>query len=395
MQGQHIYSSGCDQRTCYYTNTQSSSGWQLTTTRRLHAHDVRAQVLTDDHALLISGGLDMSLLCTPCQPKVYSPDDAQQRTFINSYPTKCSYVPPQPVLSFSRNHRVLLRRQQSVDLWQFGHQGRPWDLLAQLHVSAMSGLSLAEISPDGQWIVLGDAWRTTLWQFKGSKLRSCKTFPTALKKALEGVEYISASAARFSEDSQKLVISTYPSPPERVPAHVMWIDLSSQTVSKSLPLKSSSRRMAYTNGASRAMAGPKRLLRKDLGRKELETTTDDGMDSSSSDDDTDDGLDETASYVTGTHISINAIGTVAVADSSRNLHVYHKEGVGSSASSLTALTDLPLLVSRPIRCRHLHIPLPLFPSSLTCLMFLLLRAIMRCSRFTTSKLAHMRRGRNI
>lgn len=60
----------------------------------------------------------------------------------------------------------MLRRQQQVDIWQFDGKGTAWDLAAQLHVNAMGALTLSEMSPDGQWILVGDLWRSTLWQFK-------------------------------------------------------------------------------------------------------------------------------------------------------------------------------------------------------------------------------------
>lgn len=158
IQTDHFFSAGCDQRTCFYSN--STQGWGLTITRRLHAHDIRAQVVTADQSMVISGGLDMQLTCTNTRG-----DDAT-KSFHNYEPRKTSYAPPQPALSFSRNHRVVLRRQQKVDVWQFDGKGQAWDLMAQLHLSAMGAITLSQISPDGKWIVVGDLWRTTLWQFK-------------------------------------------------------------------------------------------------------------------------------------------------------------------------------------------------------------------------------------
>lgn len=142
------------------------------------------------------------------------------------------------------------------------------------------------------------------------------------------MQYISASAATFSADSNKLVFTTYPA--AKTPSQVVWFDLTTLAVSKVQPLKTSRRQVPITNGSARTLAGPKRLLKnQDLGRKELDTTTDDGMDSSSSSDDESDNGDntETTLQPVGTHVCINAIGTVAVADSTRSLHILHKDGV--------------------------------------------------------------------
>lgn len=113
--------------------------------------------------MLISGGLDMQLACTPLT------GEDPSKTFHNYAPFKISYVPPRPALSFSQNHRVILRRQQKIDVWHFDGKGKAWDLMAQLHLSAMGALVMSQISPDGNWIVVGDLWRTTLWQFKVSR----------------------------------------------------------------------------------------------------------------------------------------------------------------------------------------------------------------------------------
>lgn len=158
------------------------------------------------------------------------------------------------------------------------------------------------------------------------------------------MDFVSASAATFSPDSSKLILASYPS--KTVPAHAVWIDLGTMSATKALPLKSNrhqtGRPTAAANGhaSGRALAGPKRLFnnKRDLGRKELETTTDDGMDSSSSEEEQD-SEDESAklrpAYASGTHIAINALGTVAVADSWRNLHVFSKEAVRVSMKLAT------------------------------------------------------------
>lgn len=168
------------------------------------------------------------------------------------------------------------------------------------------------------------------------------------------MDYVSASAAAFSPDSSKLILTSFPS--ETVPSHAIWVDLGTMTATKALPLKSNRHAVPVKNGAGRALAGPKRLFKKDLGRKELETTTDDGMDSSSSDNDDDSGDEATKVkplFANGTHIAMNPFGTVAVSDSSRNLHVFSKEGVrfllSLFISTALVLTNLfhSLMVCRP------------------------------------------------
>lgn len=164
--GRSIFTSGVDQKTCQLTlniQTQktgviSQSRWLLSPTRRLHSHDVRALQISPPYnplfssgtihpslnsatqnihgmvPVLISGGLDMSLVLCPAAPPPSSMatgkvnlnhlpnpvSDSFSVSFADSMQRKISYATTRdPVVHLSPHANLLVcRNSQRISIWR-------------------------------------------------------------------------------------------------------------------------------------------------------------------------------------------------------------------------------------------------------------------------------------
>jgi len=117
----------------------------------------------------------MNLIITPCG--LQQSDDLRglssnkrDQSFRTGAVTSISHVPQlQAVLSLSRSKRlILLRRQSGFAIWQIGNgkKGRAagWSKIAEVELKGKTSATSGMISDDGQWIIVGDLWRTSVWQ---------------------------------------------------------------------------------------------------------------------------------------------------------------------------------------------------------------------------------------
>lgn len=189
--GKAIYSSGSDQATCQFTRTLTSEPsssrkterWHLTNKRRVHQHDVRALACSPSYhphntikaaSILLSGGLDMSIMITPCGDErphemVGILSNAMNQTFATGNTGMIPYVPQSSVLSFSRSKRlILLRKHTGFAVWKIGNgktgKTAGWTKVAEVQLKGKTNTTLGSISGDGQWILIGDLWRTGIWR---------------------------------------------------------------------------------------------------------------------------------------------------------------------------------------------------------------------------------------
>ena len=221
--GRSIYSSGVDQKVTQmqFVSVETKEGeerrpqdrarWVLTLQRRLHSHDVRALAISPSYELssltqnsssylssqvpiVISGGLDFSLVFTPAStasttfPLVNPVSDSDSTSFQESYHRKASFNPQRGgPISVAREEKLLIcRREKTVDIWELREPNskNSWQKVLEmdlkvgwpngmLHIPAdddllqtKTNLIASAISPDGSWIAVSD-----LHEIKAFKLR--------------------------------------------------------------------------------------------------------------------------------------------------------------------------------------------------------------------------------
>ncbi|MBW0476531.1 hypothetical protein O181_016246 [Austropuccinia psidii MF-1] len=280
--GNSIFTSGVDQKTCQLTltlQTQSNqetiqSRWILSASRRLHAHDVRAlevsppynpllkldqKFLLSDTKLtnaavpiLISGGLDMSLvLCPAASPALYSLSkkikldpsffnpisDSSSVSFVDSIHRKLSYVTQRnPVVQISKHAQLLVCRDaQKVNIWRLrsaatgsdsdsvqsllqsthskpSNDQEAWRNVLQMDLKCRTNLIASAISPDGSWLAVSDLYEVKLFNLQSSidgnlqpnKIKGFEPFDCLNPKNRgQGAYHI-----QFSPDSTRLVLAT-------------------------------------------------------------------------------------------------------------------------------------------------------------------------------------------
>lgn len=95
--------------------------------------------------------------------------NAKNQTFATGLTSMIPYVPQASVLSFARSKRlILLRKHNGFAVWKIGHgkkgKSAGWTKIAEVQLKGKTNTTLGSISGDGQWIVIGDLWRTGIWR---------------------------------------------------------------------------------------------------------------------------------------------------------------------------------------------------------------------------------------
>lgn len=262
--GRAVFTSGPDQRVCQFVRVDKAAGagsgsageWALTTTKRAHAHDVRALACFPAYTpapigelepspslapVLASGGWDMSLILTPCgapssssaaAPKVRNPLGRAQVLaprvakilFEESYPRKMSYLGGArgtSLISISRAARLVLgRKERSVGVWKVHSHEQGWDKLLDMDFRLRTALTCAVLSDDGRWMAVSDLYETKLFALRPASTGTGSLVPKRIKsflptllasKALKHLELESrgtgSSALLFTPDSGKLILA--------------------------------------------------------------------------------------------------------------------------------------------------------------------------------------------
>ena len=270
--GKNFYSASTDQRISQFTLLSAESGrkasWTLTTSRRVHSHDIRSLHCSPQYKLdpaplsaavvplLISGGMDMSVQLTPCATN-FEPiwDDVHALRLgplSNSADLSFTSGPGRP-LSYVRHSKaanlvsyahardlIMLRRAMGCSVWRVANDGHHSKVL-NLQAKGLTSTVTGGISPDGRWIILGDLWQVKLWQLNqpcssarhqhfdqapdGFKIQSIKDMQALLDSTspLNSLPYVSASCVHFTADSTRLVFASVTAPEE--PIHIVVLSL--------------------------------------------------------------------------------------------------------------------------------------------------------------------------
>ncbi|OCF56068.1 hypothetical protein L486_06009 [Kwoniella mangroviensis CBS 10435] len=244
--GRSVFTSGPDQRICQFVNVPSTSGsgsqWVLTTTKRVHSHDVRALAVFPPYTpfsgtninpgyapVIASGGWDMSLTFTSAgapdfgssllmknllgKPKGAS---GSRVTFEESFSRKMGYMTDGRV-QFAPQARLLLgRKDRSVGVWKVLEDEQGWEKVLEMELKLRTNLTSSSISPNGKWLAVSDLYETKLFQLssQGNAIRPSriKSFLSTLTSSTQ-LEHLSirskgcgSSSISFTNDSQRLIL---------------------------------------------------------------------------------------------------------------------------------------------------------------------------------------------
>lgn len=209
--GRTIYTCGIDRRTVTYTllDSQSKSQaprWQRLMHRRYHQHDVKvlSAYESKDLSVVVSGGIDTVPVVMPI------------RNWHQEYHRRLPHLPQKPQLSISTSKRLMLTWWgKELFIWQIPpaasneesetliNEGSCRRLVGQIVLKDDDSIAAAELSTDGDMIVVSTSERTKLFQLRRhvnydqtTEIRSRQiTLPAALTN-------FGASLAGFSPDSK-------------------------------------------------------------------------------------------------------------------------------------------------------------------------------------------------
>lgn len=251
--GRTVFTSGPDQRVCQFTAVPQQKGgvqWALTSTKRVHSHDVRALAIFPPYVplaantkipptpinpglapILASGGWDMAPVLTSAAPadimadKLKNPlaknKNRQRVTFEEAYSRKLSAFGGErgaSRISVAREARLVLgRKDRSVGVWRVLEDEGGWEKVLEMELKLRTNLISSSISEDGQWLAVSDLYETKLFRLldTGSAVRPhrIRSFATDLASAPElkelklGQKGCGASALLFTPDSGRLVMA--------------------------------------------------------------------------------------------------------------------------------------------------------------------------------------------
>lgn len=264
--GRTVFTSGPDQRVCQFTAVPQQKGgvqWALTSTKRVHSHDVRALAIFPPYVplaastkipptpinpglapILASGGWDMAPVLTSAAPadimadKLKNPlaknkNMRQRVTFEEAYSRKLSAFGGErgaSRISVAREARLVLgRKDRSVGVWRVLEDEGGWEKVLEMELKLRTNLISSSISEDGQWLAVSDLYETKLFRLTdtGSAVRPhrIRSFATDLASASElkdlrlGQKGCGSSALLFTPDSGRLVMALAAS------AHVVVLEL--------------------------------------------------------------------------------------------------------------------------------------------------------------------------
>ncbi|KAF9243813.1 WD40 repeat-like protein [Melanogaster broomeanus] len=274
--GTTIFTSGVDQKIVQFTYVPPTPGtssttlsasvgrWIQSASRRMHSHDVRALATWPPYSplppahrrkpfpgaphiapILVSGGLDMSVVLTPALPASATTSTGAARivnplatsvatTFEDSYYRR---IPYSSVISIARRARlVLCMHETGLNIWRIldipstgmvidgmdsptDPESRVgWESVLEVELSVHTNLIASALSDDGRWLVASDLYETKL--FKLTKTQSGEMKPTRIRSLAsvlethiptsgsEGPSSTGGSCFAFTPDSSKMVLAS-------------------------------------------------------------------------------------------------------------------------------------------------------------------------------------------
>jgi U3 small nucleolar RNA-associated protein 4 len=210
-----VYTSGIDQKVTQFSLLESSSSegnstlssppkWVRTASKRVHSHDVRGLSIwppytplpsphrrsfpTDVAPLLVSGGLDMSIVVTPAAlprsstARVTNPlATSATATFEDAYHRRIAYssgAHGTVGLHLAKRARLVLSTGDTgLAVWRLPEkpsveegpppalsgEGLSWKKVLEMSLRVQTNLVASAISDDGRWLAVSDAFEAKLF----------------------------------------------------------------------------------------------------------------------------------------------------------------------------------------------------------------------------------------
>ncbi|XP_006454787.1 hypothetical protein AGABI2DRAFT_198370 [Agaricus bisporus var. bisporus H97] len=276
-EGKSVYTSGVDQKTVQFslvqTNSSSStsSRWAQTASRRMHAHDVRAQVSwppytplpkaykrtypMDIAPILASGGLDMSIVLSPAAlpestvTKVINPlVTSTDATFGDAYHRRITYTVGNAIRVSRKQRLMLCLREAGLSVWRILKKPQDemvdqlevdepepwnggWEKILDMELKVTGNLVAGEISEDGRWLAVSDMYEAKLFSLCSDdngkvSVKRIKGFPSLIYSSIPNASSrtsLGAITLRFTPDSSKLVLCTAQT------SYILILDLTHET----------------------------------------------------------------------------------------------------------------------------------------------------------------------
>ncbi|KAF8499168.1 WD40 repeat-like protein [Russula emetica] len=305
--GTSVYASGIDQKVTQFSLLESSSSkgnstlssstkWVRTASKRMHSHDVRGLSIwppytplpsrhrrsfpTDVVPLLVSGGLDMSIVVTPAAlprnstVRLTNPlATSVSATFEDAYHRRIAYssgAHGTVGLHLAKHARLVLSAGDTdLAVWRLPErllveedpllalsgEGLGWKKVLEMSLRVQTNIVASAISDDGCWLAVSDAFETKLfWLQVDSSVgdlnpKRVRDLQSLLREHLpDTLSSCGASALTFSPDSSKLIIAT-------TTAFVLVLDLVSDSTSARVLRRFDQHRHRSTMAEGRVLTG--------------------------------------------------------------------------------------------------------------------------------------------
>ncbi|KAI0286783.1 WD40 repeat-like protein [Russula aff. rugulosa BPL654] len=304
--GTSVYASGIDQKVTQFSLLESSSKgnsslssstkWVRTASKRMHSHDVRGLSIwppytplpsphqrsfpTNVVPLLVSGGLDMSIVVTPAAlprsttVRLTNPlATSVSATFDDAYHRRIAYssgAHGTVGLHLAKRARLVLSTGDTdLTVWRLPErpsveedplhalsgEGLGWKKVLDMSLRVQTNIVASAISDDGCWLAVSDAFETKLFLLQADSSvgdvnpKRVRDLQSLLREHLpDTLSSCGASALTFSPDSSKLIIAT-------TTAFVLVLDLVSDSTSARVLRRFDQHRHRSTLAEGRVLTG--------------------------------------------------------------------------------------------------------------------------------------------
>lgn len=220
---------------------QDRSHWVVAHSRRMHSHDVRTLAVSPQYSItsspsasgasnqvpvVISGGLDFSLVYTPASTSISGSEfpsnpisDSQSTLFSESYHRKSPYIPQRssPACFAPEAGLIASRSEAGISIWSLGSSAndeKGYTRQLDMELSSKTSWLSSAISANGEWLAISD-----LVEVKVFRLRWSSSDGSLSAKRAHGVSAALAGSAQlqgdlgaahlhFTADGSRLVMAT-------------------------------------------------------------------------------------------------------------------------------------------------------------------------------------------
>ena len=325
----------------------------------MHSHDVRALTISPSYSftsstpanqvpVVISGGLDFSIVYTPASTASFSEtealsnpiSDSKVTLFSESYHRKASYIPQRsaPACLASQAKLIACRNEKGLSLWTISDKKEEgWAKALDMELSSKTSWTASAISPSGEWLAISDMTEVKVFRLRTAsdgtlKARRSHAVTAALASQTQLQSDLGAAQLHFTADSSRLIMAT------AVGSRVVVLALPESSDGAASVLRIfNQHRLGSRQASGRTVAGRKQVNGK------LANGTDHSESEEESESDADEPVTETSEVVsTIACLASSADGQwLVTADLARRMHVFNLD-------SLQHHSGLPSLALPPV-----------------------------------------------